>query len=172
MDTTLRTLIYEHAGGIRDNRALKAVIPGGSSVPMLAADQIDCPLTFEGIQEAGSLLGSGSVIVMDETVCMVWAARNMVHFYRHESCGQCTPCRQGGAWIYKILDRLEAGQGKPEDLDLLVSIKDQMSGTCICALGESAYVSVMSGLKHFRQEYEQHIELGRCPFEMPYRELP
>ncbi|KPL10437.1 NADH dehydrogenase [candidate division BRC1 bacterium SM23_51] len=171
MGITLRHLIYDLAGGIRDGRALKAVIPGGSSVPILTADRLDVQLSFEAVQEAGSLLGSASVIVLDETVCMVWAVRNMLHFYYHESCGQCTPCREGTGWLSQILERLESGRGRPEDLELLETIPRQIVGRCICALGDGACMPVRSAMDHFRQEFEQHIELGRCPFEKPYLEF-
>jgi len=171
MNITLRELIYDYAGGIRDDRALKAIIPGGSSTPILPADRIDAQLSFEGIQEAGSLLGSAAVIVLDDSVCMVWAVRNMLNFYRHESCGQCTPCREGSAWLYKIVDRIEKGQGRKEDLDLLLDITGNIEGRTICALGDAECMSVKSALKHFRDEFERHIELGRCPFEKSYREF-
>jgi NADH-quinone oxidoreductase subunit F len=110
MKITLRELIYERAGGIRDNRKLKAVIPGGSSVPILLDHQLDIPASFDDVQKAGSMLGSAGIIVMDETTCMVWAARNLLYFYKHESCGKCTPCREGGDWLYKILTRIGRGR--------------------------------------------------------------
>jgi NADH-quinone oxidoreductase subunit F len=171
MHITLRHLIEDLAGGIREGRALKAVIPGGSSVPILPAVYLDVLMSFEGLEEAGSMLGSAAVIVLDESVCMVWAVRNMSRFYHHESCGQCTPCREGTGWLYRILDRVENGQGRPEDLDLLTSITSGMRGRVICGLGDAACAPVLSGLKHFRREFEQHIELGRCPFEKPYLEF-
>jgi len=171
MNITLRQLIEDMAGGVRDGRALKAVIPGGSSVPVLTAVYLDALMSFEGMQEAGSLLGTASVIVLDETVCMVWAVRNMLRFYHHESCGQCTPCREGTGWLFRILDRMENGRGRREDLELLEAIPSQMVGRCICALGDAACAPVLSALKHFRREFEQHIELGRCPFEKPYVEF-
>ncbi|MCX8035915.1 MAG: NADH-quinone oxidoreductase subunit NuoF [Candidatus Sumerlaeia bacterium] len=171
MRITLRQLIYDLAGGIRDDRPLKAVIPGGSSVPILTADHLDTQMSFEGVEEAGSLLGSAATIVFDDTVCMVWAARNMAQFYRHESCGQCTPCRQGTAWLYKILDRIESGRGRLEDLDLLQNIPTKIEGRCVCALGDAACAAVKSGLHYFRREFEQHIERGRCPFEKPYTQF-
>jgi hypothetical protein len=114
MATTLRELIYDErfAGGIRGGHALKCVIPGGSSVPVLLPDQLDIPASFDGVAGAGSLLGSAGIIVMDETTCMVWAAENLLHFYRHESCGKCTPCREGGAWLHNILGKIERGEGQ------------------------------------------------------------
>lgn len=171
MNITLRHLIYDLAGGIRDGRELKAVIPGGSSVPILTAEALDTELTFEGIQEAGSMLGSAAVIVLDETVCMVWAVRNMLHFYHDESCGQCTPCRLGTGWLLKILDRIERGEGRAGDLALLEDIPRQIMGLTICALGDAACMPVVSAMKHFRHEFERHIEQGGCPFEKPYLEF-
>ena len=120
MNVTLRELIDGHAGGVRDGRTLKAVIPGGSSVPILMPDQLDTQASFDAIQKAGSLLGSAAIVVLDDTTCMVWLAENLLHFYRHESCGKCTPCREGTDWLYKILQRIERGEGQMRDLDLLV----------------------------------------------------
>jgi len=171
MIITLRQLIEDLAGGVRDGRALKAIIPGGSSVPVLPAVYLDVLMNFEGVQEAGSMLGTASVIVLDETVCMVWAVRNMSRFYQHESCGQCTPCRLGTGWLFQIMDRIERGQGRMEDLDVLRDITKKMYGRCICALGDAACMPIDSGLKHFRQEFVQHIQEKRCPFEKPYLEF-
>ena len=112
MNITLRELIDDYAGGVRDGRTLKAVIPGGSSVPILLPDQLDTQASFDGIQKAGSLLGSAAIVVLDDTTCMVWLAENLLHFYRHESCGKCTPCREGTDWLYKILQRIERGEGQ------------------------------------------------------------
>src|SRR5437660_336832 len=122
MTITLRELIDDRAGGVREGRKLKAVIPGGSSVPILLPDQLDIQASFDAVQKAGSMLGSAGIIVMDETTCMVWVAKNLMHFYAHESCGKCTPCREGGDWLYKILDRIERGEGEVRDLDLLTSV--------------------------------------------------
>jgi NADH-quinone oxidoreductase subunit F len=168
MNVTLRELVYDLAGGIRDDHRLKAVIPGGSSVPILTDQHLDSQLSFEGLKKAGSLLGSGSVMVLDETVCMVWAVRNMIAFYRHESCGQCTPCREGTGWLLKILDRLENGEGRMEDLDMLKDIPRLIEGRCICALGDGACQPVKSGIQHFRAEFEKHVEEGGCPFKKEY----
>jgi NADH-quinone oxidoreductase subunit F len=128
MDTTLRELIYDYAGGIRGDRPLKAIIPGGSSVPLLLPDQLDTPASFDAVQKAGSLLGSAGLIVLDDSVCMVWLAMNLLHFYRHESCGKCTPCREGGDWLYKLLLRLERGEGQSKDLDLLFGVANNIVG--------------------------------------------
>jgi NADH-quinone oxidoreductase subunit F len=162
MNVTLRELIDGHAGGVRDGRTLKAVIPGGSSVPILMPDQLDTPASFDGVQKAGSLLGSAGIIVLDDTTCMVWLAENLLHFYRHESCGKCTPCREGTDWLYKILHRIERGEGQTRDLDLLTSISDNIAGKTLCAFGDAAVTPVLTTLKYFKHEYESHIKEGRC----------
>jgi NADH-quinone oxidoreductase subunit F len=171
MSVSLRELIYDErfGGGIRDGRALKCVIPGGSSVPVLLPDQIDVAASFDGIAQAGSLLGSAGIIVMDETTCMVWAAENLLHFYRHESCGKCTPCREGGDWLHRILGRIERGEGQMRDLDLLLSIGNNILGKTLCAFGDAAATPVLSTVKTFRAEYEAHIREGRCTLPAPWR---
>lgn len=166
---SLRELIYEYGGGIQGGRNLKAVIPGGSSVPVLTADKIDVRMDYESLAEAGTMLGSAGVIVMDETVCMVKAALNMMRFYQHESCGQCTPCHQGTYWLLRILDRIEHGRGTSEDLDQLIHICDNIDGHTICPLGDAATPGVRSTLKHFRDEYEFHIEHKKCKVSMESR---
>ncbi|NLB96242.1 MAG: NADH-quinone oxidoreductase subunit NuoF [Armatimonadetes bacterium] len=160
----LREVIDEWGGGVREGRSLKAVIPGGASAPILPPDRIDYPFDFEGMIEAGSMIGSAGVIVMDDTTCMVGAAMNLVRFFEHESCGKCTPCREGCPWLSRLLRKIEAGQGKREDIDLLLSLCDEMDGKCFCLLGESAIVPVRSAIQHWRHEFEQHITEGRCPF--------
>lgn len=162
MGVSLRELLYEHAGGIRNDANLKAVIPGGSSVPILTADKIDVRMDFESLAEAGSMLGSAAVIVMDENTCIVHAAMVISRFYRHESCGQCTPCRQGTTWMYRILNRIEHGKGKMEDLDLLLDICDNIEGNTICPLGDAAVPAVRTSIKQFRDEYEYHIKEKKC----------
>ena len=162
MSITLRELIDGHAGGVRDGRTLKAVIPGGSSVPILLPDQLDTQASFDGVQKAGSLLGSAGIVVLDDTTCMVWLAENLLHFYRHESCGKCTPCREGTDWLHKILLKIERGEGQMRDLDLLTSISDNIAGKTLCAFGDAAVTPVLTTLKHFRHEYESHIKEGRC----------
>ena len=171
MDVSLKTLIYDDAfaGGIRGGHALKAVIPGGSSVPVLLPHQIDVPASFDGIASAGSLLGSAGIIVMDETTCMVWAAENLLYFYRHESCGKCTPCREGGDWLHRILGKIERGEGAMRDLDLLLSIGQNIMGKTLCAFGDAAATPVLSTVAQFRDEYEAHIREGRCPLPAPWR---
>jgi len=134
---------------------LKAVIPGGSSVPVLKADEIDINLDFESIQEAGTYLGSGAVIVMDETVSMPWALEILERFYAHESCGQCTPCREGVIWIYRILHRMNSGRGKIEDIDLMVDLANNIEGQTVCPLGAAAAWPVQAMIKKFRHEFEE-----------------
>ncbi len=169
LGTSLRTLIYDFAGGILDDKKLKAVIPGGSSVPVLLPDQLDTPLDFESVQAAGSMLGSGAVIVMHEETCMVWVAELLAHFYMHESCGKCTPCRQGTGWLYEIVHRIEHGQGKPEDLATLEDLAHNIEGNTICALGDAAAVPVLTTLKHFKDEYVHHIEHKTCKVQSNFR---
>jgi NADH-quinone oxidoreductase subunit F len=169
MHTTLRELIYDHAGGIRGDRQLKAIIPGGSSVPLMLPEQLDTPASFDAIQKAGSLLGSAGLIVLDDTVCMVWLAMNLLHFYRHESCGKCTPCREGCDWLYKLLQRLERGEGREKDLDLLFGVSNNIIGKTLCAFGDAAATPVLSTMKLFRHEYEAHVREGRCTLPADWR---
>ncbi len=169
LGTPLRTLIYDYAGGMLDDKKLKCVIPGGSSVPVLMPDQLDTPLDFESVQAAGSMLGSGAVIVMNEDTCMVWVAEILAHFYMHESCGKCTPCRQGTGWLYEILHRIEHGLGKKEDLDTLLDLAKNIEGNTICALGDAAATPVISTIKQFRNEYEYHIEHKKCLVKSDFR---
>jgi NADH-quinone oxidoreductase subunit F len=169
MNVTLRELIDGYAGGVREGRTLKAVIPGGSSVPILLPDQLDVRASFDDIQKAGSLLGSAAIVVLDDTTCMVWLAENLLHFYRHESCGKCTPCREGTDWLHKILQRIEHGEGQMRDLDLLASISGNIGGKTLCAFGDAAVTPVLTTLKHFRHEYEAHIREGRCTLPAPWR---
>ena len=169
MHTTLRELIYDHAGGMLGDRPLKAIIPGGSSVPLMLPDQLDTPASFDAIQKAGSLLGSAGLIVLDDTVCMVWLAMNLLHFYRHESCGKCTPCREGCDWLFKLLARIERGEGQPKDLDLLFGVSNNIVGKTLCAFGDAAATPVLSTMKLFRPEYEAHVREGRCTLPAPWR---
>ncbi|MEN9902299.1 MAG: NADH-quinone oxidoreductase subunit [Pseudomonadota bacterium] len=162
LGTPFSTLL-EMAGGVRGGRKLKAVIPGGSSSPVLPGDiMMQCTMDYDSISKAGSMLGSGAVIVMDETVCMVDVLDRLSFFYHEESCGQCTPCREGTNWLYQIVHRIENGEGKPEDLDMLLSICSNICGRTICALGDAAAFPVMSFLKHFRSEFEHHIQHKTC----------
>jgi NADH-quinone oxidoreductase subunit F len=171
MDVSLKDLIYDprFGGGIRGGHQLKCVIPGGSSVPVLLPNEIDIPASFDGVQKAGSLLGSAGIIVMDETTCMVWAAQNLLHFYKHESCGKCTPCREGCDWLHRLLMKIESGQGQLKDLDLLLSIGNNIMGKTLCAFGDAAATPVLSTIKTFRAEYEAHIREGRCTVPAPWR---
>jgi NADH-quinone oxidoreductase subunit F len=169
MHATVRELIYDYAGGIANGRQLKAVIPGGSSVPILLPNQIDVPASFDGLMKAGTLLGSAGMIVMDDTTCMVWAARNLLHFYRHESCGKCTPCREGGDWLLKILDKIDRGDGTMADIDLLLSVSDNIVGKTLCAFGDAAATPVLTTIKQFRHEYEAHVREGRCTCPADWR---
>lgn len=168
---TLRELIYDCAGGIRDGNKLKAVTPGGSSVPMLFEDELDVAMDYEGPREFNTFLGSTGIIVMDDTVCMVWAALNLMHFYWDESCGQCTPCREGTNWMHKILKRMEAGQGEKGEVDLLEDICKKIAGRSICALGEFSTGSLVRTIPRFRDEFEQHISGKGCPFKKDYTEF-
>jgi NADH-quinone oxidoreductase subunit F len=169
MKITLRELIEDRAGGVPAGRTLKAVIPGGSSVPILMPDQLDTPASFDAIQKAGSLLGSAAIIVLDDTTCMVWLAANLLHFYRHESCGKCTPCREGTDWLHRILRKIERGEGEARDLDLLSSVSANIAGKTLCAFGDAAVTPVLTTLKHFRHEYEAHISEGRCTVPASWR---
>jgi NADH-quinone oxidoreductase subunit F len=155
--------LLELAGGVRNGHKLKAVIPGGSSMPVLPGEiMMETDMDYDSIQKAGSYLGSGAVIVMDETVCMVNALARLSYFYYEESCGQCTPCREGTGWLYRIVNRIEHGEGRPEDLDLLLSLCENIAGRTICALGDAAAWPVQGMLKHYRKEFEYHIEHKRC----------
>jgi NADH-quinone oxidoreductase subunit F len=162
LGTSLRVLIEQHCGGMRDGMTLQAVIPGGSSVPPLPASQLDTPMDFESMADAGTMLGSGGVIVIDGETCMVDALRNLLRFYAHESCGKCTPCREGTYWISQILARLEHGGGRPGDIELLADLADNICGRSFCPLGDAAAMPVQGFLKHFRGEFEYHVEHGRC----------
>jgi NADH-quinone oxidoreductase subunit F len=169
MNVTMRELVYGFGGGIRGGRALKAIIPGGSSTPVILPDQIDAQASFDGLVKAGSMLGSAAVIVMDDTTCMVWAAENLLHFYRHESCGKCTPCREGTDWMLKILRRIERGGGTMRDIDLLNDVANNVNGKTLCPFGDAAVAPVLSTIQHFRAEYEAHVLEGRCTCPADWR---
>ena len=160
-----RDVIMGAAGGMLEGKELKAWTPGGSSTPMLTGDHLDVAMDFEGIQAAGSLLGTAAVIVMSTDVCIVRACLNFTEFYAHESCGKCTPCREGTDWMRKILTRMERGQGREEDLDTLRDICDGIFGRSFCALGDGAVSPIVSGLQYFRDEFNQHVLDHGCPFE-------
>lgn len=155
--------LLELAGGVRGGRKLKAVIPGGSSAPVLPADiMMDLTMDYDAIAKAGSMLGSGAVIVMDETRCMVKSLQRLSYFYMHESCGQCTPCREGTGWLWRVVDRIERGLGRPQDLELLDNVAENIMGRTICALGDAAAMPVRGMIKHFRHEFEYHVEHKTC----------
>jgi len=155
--------LLEMAGGMRGGKKLKAVIPGGSSMPVLPADiMMETDMDYDSIAKAGSFLGSGAVIVMDETTCMVKALERLTYFYFEESCGQCTPCREGTGWLYRMVNRIENGKGRAEDLDRLVSVSNNIQGHTICALGDAAALPVKAMIQHFRSEFEHHIHHRRC----------
>jgi NADH-quinone oxidoreductase subunit F len=171
--TTFRDLIFdpELGGGIRDGRELKAIIPGGVSAPWFGPDKLDLPLGQDEVGEAGSMLGSGSIVAMDESTCIVRAAWRITRFFHRESCGQCTPCREGAGWLENILARLEAGSGRQSDIDLLMDVCDNLAPgvswppqqTTICVLGPSIPSSIASGIRMFRDEFEQHVTSSGCP---------
>ncbi len=155
--------LLELAGGVRSGRQLKAVIPGGSSMPVLPADiMMATVMDYDSIAKAGSMLGSGAVIVMDDSRCMVKSLLRLSYFYMHESCGQCTPCREGTGWLWRMVHRIEHGQGRESDLDLLNSVSDSIQGRTICALGDAAAMPVRAMIKHFRAEFEHHITHKTC----------
>src|SRR3989441_4129037 len=165
MGTPLREIIYDHAGGIPGDRKLKGVIPGGASMPVFTADEIDVPMDMDSVQKAGSFLGSAGIMVMDDTGCMGWGLLVLARFFHHESCGQCTPCREGTGWLEKVLRRLEHGDGTAmaADVDLLLNIAGNMMGTTICALSDAAAMPARAFVTKYRAEFEQHAILGRCP---------
>ena len=155
--------LLELAGGMRAGRQLKAVIPGGSSAPVLPASiMMDITMDYDSIAKAGSMLGSGAVIVMDDSRCMVKSLQRLSYFYMHESCGQCTPCREGTGWLWRMVDRLERGEGRSSDMDLLDNVAENIMGRTICALGDAAAMPVRGMLKHFRPEFEHHITHKTC----------
>ena len=163
MGTPFRVLLEEHGGGVLGGRKIKAWTPGGSSTPFLTADHLDVGLDFESVMEAGSLLGTGAIMVLDETDCMVEAARRLVEFYAHESCGKCTPCREGTWWATRVLGRIEGGYGREEDLPLMADVSENILFRAFCALADGAVSPIQSTLKYFMDEYEAHIREGRCP---------
>jgi NADH-quinone oxidoreductase subunit F len=155
--------LLELAGGMRGGRKFKACIPGGSSMPVLPAQiMLQTDMDYDSIAKAGSMLGSGAVIVMDDSTCMVRALERLSYFYFEESCGQCTPCREGTGWLYRVVHRIEHGRGRPGDLDLLVNVADNIQGRTICALGDAAALPVKSFIQHFRAEFEYHIQHRHC----------
>ncbi len=172
MGITFREMIYEIAGGMRGDKPLKAFIPGGASAAFLTPEHLDVKMDFDSLAQAGSMLGSGGVTVMEEGTCMVWAAENLLQFFNHESCGKCTPCREGSLWLLQILRRIEHGRGRQEDLDLLLRLCGNIAGRTVCAFGDAEIAPITSTLQHFRDEYEAHVQGQRCPFRpQPAAEL-
>ena len=165
MGYNLKKMIYDVGGGIPNGRKLKAVVPGGSSCPLLTADEIDLPMDFESLMKAGSMLGSGGLVVADDTTCMVKFALRIMKFYRHESCGWCIPCREGTDWLEKTLSRFHAGGGIKKDIDNIQYLSENMLGRTFCPLGDAAALPTISIVKKFRKEFEDHLEGKPCPFE-------
>jgi NADH-quinone oxidoreductase subunit F len=164
LGTSLNDLIFEIGGGIPNGRKLKAVIPGGSSVPVLTADEVDTLLEHDAMTERGSMLGSGAVIVIDDRCCMVQLGLRVAQFYMHESCGKCTPCREGTRWMVQLLHKIEDGRAEHEELDLLLSVCDRILGKCLCPLGDAAAMPIASYVSKFRDEFRAHIDEEGCPF--------
>jgi NADH-quinone oxidoreductase subunit F len=162
--TTFRELIEDCGGGIAEGRKLKAIIPGGSSTPILTADQIDTPMDSASLEKAGSFIGSASVIVVDDRACMVQLALRVTQFYMNESCGKCTPCREGTRWLEMILRKIEDGRASRAELELLLDVCDRILDNCLCPLGDSSAMVVASYVEHFREEFKAHVEHGSCPF--------
>jgi len=164
LGTPLRELVYDWGGGVANGRELKGIIPGGSSVPILTPDQIDTPLDYNSIQDAGSFFGSAAVMVIDDRCCMVQLALRAAKFYMHESCGKCTPCREGTRWLVQLLTKIEEGRGELADLDLLLNVCDRILGKSLCALGDFAVYPASSYLNKYYDEFAAHVEQGGCPF--------
>jgi NADH-quinone oxidoreductase subunit F len=164
LGTSLRELIYDFGGGIADGRELKAIIPGGTSMPILSADQVDTKLDANSMTQAGTMLGSGGVVVLDDRCCMVQLGLRVAQFYMHESCGKCTPCREGTRWMVDLLRKIEAGEATQSELDLLLDVCDRILGNCLCPLGDAAAMPVASYVAKFRGEFQRHLDEGGCPF--------
>jgi NADH-quinone oxidoreductase subunit F len=163
LGTTFRELIFDHGGGIPGGRKIKAILPAGASAPMLPATDkvLDTPMDYESVPEVGSQLGSASVIIMDETVDISWVVYKTISFFKHESCGKCTPCREGTYWLYHILRRLEGGEATEADIALLDAVAHGVEGKCLCALGEFSIMAILSGIEHFREDFDARIKDGR-----------
>ena len=164
LGTKLHELVYEHAGGVPGGRKVKGVIPGGMSMPILPAAELDVPMANEFLRERKTMLGTGGIMVMDDTTCMVRVASVVAYFFRDESCGQCTQCREGTAWIHKLVDRIERGAGQQEDLDLLLDLAAKMEGQTICAFADAAAWPIQGLLRHFRADFEEHVRQRKCTF--------
>lgn len=164
LGTSYRDLVFkeEYGGGIPGGKSFKALLPSGGSGPVITDEALDAPLSYDGLDKFGSVMGSASLIVMDETTDMVWAALKMIHFFKHESCGKCTPCREGTFWMEKVLTRIHRGQGTEKDIEVLESAANQIRGTTLCALGEFAINPVLSTIRHFRDEYRAKVAVGQA----------
>src|ERR1700726_4992350 len=165
-------MIEDVAGGVRGGRKLKAVIPGGSSCPLPSSEEIAVALDFDSVAKAGSMLGSGGTVIIDEDTCMVDVARRIMHFYAHESCGWCIPCREGTAWLRKLLQRFHDGQGTRNDINLIGDISKNMLGRTFCPLGDAAALPTISIVEKFRHEFEDHLNGRPCPYEEAGRLAP
>jgi NADH-quinone oxidoreductase subunit F len=165
MGYNLKKMLYEVGGGIPNRRKLKAVVPGGSSCPCLTADEIDVSMDFDSVTKAGSMLGSGGVVVIDDQQCIVKFALRTMKFYRHESCGWCIPCREGTDWLEKTLIRFHAGGGLKKDIDNMQYLSENMLGRTFCPLGDAAAMPTIAFVKKFRKEFEDHLEGRPCPYE-------
>jgi NADH-quinone oxidoreductase subunit F len=158
--TTFRQLIYEWGGGVQDSRPVKAIMPAGASSSLILVDDktLDTPMDYASIRPLGSDLGSASIIVIDDTVSIDWVINKTVHFFKHESCGKCTPCREGAYWMMNIVDRIHSGNGSQADVDLLLNVAKQMQNKCLCALGEFSTMAVVTGIERFPQDFKKTVE--------------
>ena len=164
LGTRLDEIVFEHAGGVPDGKKVKGVIPGGMSMPILPAGMLDVPMANESLRERKTMLGTGGIMVMDETTCMVRAACVITYFFRDESCGQCTQCREGTGWLNRIVQRIERGAGTAQDLEVLLDVCGKMEGQTICAFADAAAWPVQGLLRHFRDDFEEHVRRQKCPF--------
>ncbi|MBZ0290682.1 MAG: SLBB domain-containing protein, partial [Anaerolineae bacterium] len=165
LGTTMRQLLFDHAGGIPNGKALKGILPSGGSGPIMPATDavLDTPLTYEDMAKAGSILGSASIVVMDETVDMTWVAAKITKFFKHESCGKCTPCREGTYWLDKVLDRIMDGKGQPGDVELINNVAKNMAGVTLCALGYFAANPIIHTIKNFPDDFKAHMDTAKLP---------
>jgi NADH-quinone oxidoreductase subunit F len=168
LGTRLDEIVFEHAGGVPEGRVLKGVIPGGMSMPILPAGQLDVPMANEFLRERKTMLGTGGIMVMDDTTCMVRVGSVISYFFRDESCGQCTQCREGTGWTHKIIERIERGAGAEEDLDVLLDVAGKMEGQTICAFADAAAWPIQGLLRHFRADFEAHVRERKCPFPQSF----
>jgi NADH-quinone oxidoreductase subunit F len=168
LGTPLDEIVYEHAGGPPEGRSVKGVIPGGMSMPILPANLLDVPMANEFLRERKTMLGTGGVMVLDDTTCMVRVACVIAWFFRDESCGQCTQCREGTGWIHRIVQRIERGAGETDDVAILADVAGKMEGQTICAFADAAAWPVQGLLRHFRADFEEHVRRGKCPFPQSF----